>query len=203
MLKIESQIIRSKDLHQCYMRVLDSAVHEVSCFWGGWRTCQPSTGCPACNDYQESSDILIGLQLYGSSFFASVSREYLQTKLWYSWWSFVGLRNGAFSLALFCISLASFLQDTQSKRRICFQHGRWPFPVRWMFILGKNGTFTPQKTNISHQWESETHLLNGQNWMGYISSQEGRYLQRTSLNKRDPSSKPQSWSQILKGSSGQ
>lgn len=67
---------------------------------------------------------LIGLQLCGSFFFASVSREHLETKLLYPWWSFVGLKNGAYSLALFCISLASFLQDTQSKRRKCFQHGR-------------------------------------------------------------------------------
>lgn len=183
------------------MLVLDSAVHEVSCFWGGWRTSQPSTGCPACNDYPESLGIWLDFNCMAHFSFASVSREHLETKLLYSWWSFVGLRTGAFSLALFCISLVSFLQDTQSKRRIGFQHGR-SFPVKWMFILGKNGTFTlPENQHIPPMGIGNSSFERSY-WMGYVSSQEGRYPPNF-LEQTGPIFDPQSWSQILKGSSGQ
>ena len=110
---------------------------------------------------------LIGLQLeyMAHVFFAPVSRAYLQTKLLYSWWSFVGLRTGAFSLALFCISLASFLQDTQSKRRRCFQHGP-AFPVKWMFIPWKKTERLPPTkptypTNENRKLIFWTVLLDG------------------------------------------
>ena len=113
--------------------------------------------------------------------FSSVSREYLQTKLLYSWWSFVGLRNGAYSLALFCISLASFSTGYPVKKKDMLP--TWAVIPRQMDVHPwKKWNGTPHKTNISHQWESETHLPNGPTgWDMLVLRRVGTL--RTSLNK--------------------
>lgn len=174
------------------MLVLDSAAHEFSCFWG-WLANMPAINRLSSMQWlPRKFENLIGLQLYGSFLFASVSREYLQTKLLYSWWSFVGLRNGAYSLALFCISLASFLQDTQSKRRIYASNMGGHSP--------SNGCSPPQNQHIPPMRIGNSSFERS-NWMGYVSSQEGRYP--PNFLEQTPIFDPQSWSQILKGSSGQ
>lgn len=133
---------------------------------------QPSTGCPECMTTQKVWEFdWGGFNYMAHSFFLCLPR------ILKSCCTLGDLLSDyemalilSYSLALFCISLASFIQDAQSKRRICFQHGR-SFPVKWMFIRGKK-----------HARKTETHLPNGPTgWDMLVRRRVGTF--RTSLKK--------------------